>query len=124
MLVPGAQTNEVQGWGLLRLVASQSWESPAASVGKRAPVSMALGTDPAPWACFDLGIYWHLSACDLLLGCPVYSLGKAEEGIWLVRVGAKWDCNLNMETAVEHEMLWKIWALPPPAGQPKVLGAT
>lgn len=88
MLVPGAQTNEVQGWGLLRLVASQSWEGPAASVGKRAPVSMALGTDPAPWACFDLGIYWHLSAHDLLLGCPVYSPGKAEEGIWLVRVGA------------------------------------
>lgn len=39
---------------------------------------------PVPMAYFDLGNCWSLSACELLLGCP----GTAEEGMWLVQVGA------------------------------------
>lgn len=67
----------------------QVWE-------EAAPASTALGTHPAPWACFDMGNRRSLSACDLLLGCFVYTLVKAEEEIWLVHMG----CALNTETAV------------------------
>lgn len=93
------QQAEAGTWGLnemrCRAVVCEGWLSPRAGRAllqaweEAASVSMAVGTDPAPWACFDLGNCQSLSACDLPLGCPVYTPGKTEEGVCLIQMGAQ-----------------------------------
>lgn len=92
MLVPGGSNKQGEGLGSVQAACVPGLGEPRCKRGEAweeaTAVSMALGTDPALWACFDLGNSWSLSACDLLLGCPVYTPGKAEEGIWLGQMDA------------------------------------